>query len=62
MLRIYIQDGNSKFYFVDLTVADDMEHPVFAAERAFAMTFPTACKAMAYRERLIAMGYHPHIE
>lgn len=61
MYRLYIIDCGSRFYLVDVIIADNMEHPQFSVEWSRAMTFPSLAKAMDYRARLITMGYAPHI-
>jgi hypothetical protein len=60
--RIFISDGRTKFYLRDWIVYDKHDNLVFDAERQFAMIFKNWNMAMKYRERMILLDYHPHIE
>lgn len=60
--RIYISDGGTKFYLRDVIVCDKNDHYFFDVDRRFAMTFRKMNTAMKYRERMILLNYHPHIE
>ena len=60
--RIYIADGGTKFYLRDWVVSDDLDNLVFDVDRRYAMLFMKFDIAMKYREKMIIMNYHPHIE
>lgn len=60
--RIYISDGNTRYYLRDWIVCDKYDNLVFDAELHFAMKFRKWNTAMQYREKMVRLGYHPHIE
>lgn len=59
---IYIKDGPSKFYLRDWIVSDNGVNLTFAMQKQYAMTFSKLRIAAKYRERMMEMGYFPHIE
>ena len=60
--RIYISDGGTKFYLRDWIICDQFDNLIFDVDRHYAMVFKTWDAAMRYRERMILLNYHPHIE
>lgn len=60
--RIYISDGLTKFYLRDWIVTDHRDNLVFDVDRHYSMKFKSMETAMKYRERMILLNYHPHIE
>lgn len=60
--RIYISDGGTKFFLRDIIAHEKMEHYFFDVDRRYAMKFKNWSMAMKYRDRMIALNYHPHIK
>ena len=60
--RIYISDGGTKFYLRDWIICDQRDNLLFDVDVRYAMKFRDWNAAMKYRERMILLNYHPHIE
>ena len=60
--RIYISDGTTKFYLRDWIVCDERDNMVFDTELRYSMKFKKWDAAMRYRDKMVQLGYHPHIE
>lgn len=60
--RIYISDGTTKFYLRDWIVCDERDNLVFDTELRYSMKFKKWGAAMGYRDKMVQLGYHPHIE
>ena len=60
--RIYISDGGTKFYLRDWIASDQRDNLVFDGDTRSSMKFKKLATAVRYRERMEALGYHPHIE
>lgn len=60
--RIYISDGGTRFYLRDWMICDKRDNLIFDVDRRYAMRFKSWDVAMKYREKMVNLGYHPHIE
>ena len=60
--RIYISDGSTRFYLLDWIICDQRDNLLFDVDVRYAMKFRNWNAAMKYRERMILLNYHPHIE
>lgn len=58
---IYIDDGGRKYWLHDIIASDYDLHPVFASQRKLAMKMRDFDAAMGWREKLLCIGYAPHI-
>ena len=52
--RIYISDGGTKYYLRDWIIFD--------VDRNRAMKFKSWDAVMRFRDKMIGLDYHPHIE
>ena len=60
--RIYIQDGNTRFYLRDWIACDDNDHLVFDVDRRYAMRFKRWHTVKWYQRKMVAMGYTPFVD
>ena len=62
MYRIYIQDRDVRLYLMDWIVSIGIDHPQFTTKYDYAMAFKKLDIAMKYHDRLVSLGYEPHIK
>lgn len=60
--RIYISDGDTKYYLRDWIICDEFNNLIFDVDRNRAMMFKSWDAVMRYREKMVGLDYHPHIE
>ena len=58
---IYIDDSRGKYWLHDIIASDRDLHPVFVTTRKLAMKMRDFDAAMGWREKLVKIGYAPHI-
>ena len=62
LYRIYIRENGVRYYLCDWIIYDKKDHLRFDTECRYAMTFDRWAIAMRYRDRMVSLGYDPHIE
>lgn len=62
MYRIYIIDMGQVLWLWDWIVHEEMDHPAFTVVEPSAMKFERFRDAQRYRDRLVSLGYFPHIK
>lgn len=60
--RIYISDDGRKQYLRDWIICDAFNNLIFDVDRNRAMKFKSWDAVMKYRDKMIGLDYHPHIE
>jgi len=60
--RIYISDDGRKHYLRDWIICDAFNNLIFDVDRNRAMKFKSWDAVMKYRDKMIGLDYHPHIE
>ena len=60
--RIYISDGSTKYYLRDWIICDAFNNLIFDVDRNSAMKFKSWDAVMRFRDKMIGLDYHPHIE
>ena len=60
--RIYISDGGTKYYLRDWIICDEFNNLIFDVDRNRAMMFKSWDAVIRYREKMVGLDYHPHIE